>query len=188
MGANGLPRKPDWINDLLDRHEAGLFRYAHRITRCHERALEVVQDTFLKLAQRDPEELSGHETEWLYTVCRNRALDVRRKERRMSSMTESVVVESAGRERDPEEIAETREEVAQIVDWLGELPENQEEVVRLRFQGGLTYRQIGEVTGLSVSNVGFLLHRGMTTLRERMRRADSGAAYPRLARTSSERA
>jgi RNA polymerase sigma-70 factor (ECF subfamily) len=48
------------------------------------------------------------------------------------------------------------------------LPDNQQEVIRLKVQNGLSYREISEVTGLSVSNVGFLLHKGIKTIREKM--------------------
>ena len=49
---------------------------------------------------------------------------------------------------------------------VGDLPENQREVLRLKFQCGLKYREISEVTGLSVSNVGFLIHTAISTLRK----------------------
>ena len=48
------------------------------------------------------------------------------------------------------------------------LPANQQEVIRLKFQHGLSYKQIAEVTQLSVSNVGFLIHAGLKTLRQRL--------------------
>jgi RNA polymerase sigma-70 factor (ECF subfamily) len=38
-------------------------------------------------------------------------------------------------------------------------------VLYLKFQQGLSYKEIGKVTGHSVSNVGFLIHTGMKTLR-----------------------
>jgi RNA polymerase sigma-70 factor (ECF subfamily) len=44
-----------------------------------------VQDTFLKLWQTDPDTVNGRLAPWLYTVCRNRAVDVCRKERRMKT-------------------------------------------------------------------------------------------------------
>ena len=50
-----------------------------------------------------------------------------------------------------------------------ELPDNQQEVIRLKFQNDLSYREISEITGLSVSNVGFLLHVGIKRLREIMK-------------------
>jgi hypothetical protein len=64
-----------------------LIRYAAHIIGDIERAREVVQDTFLKLCHQRPAQIRTHLTQWLYTVCRNRALDVRRKERRMTAMT-----------------------------------------------------------------------------------------------------
>ncbi len=39
---------------------------------------------------------------------------------------------------------------------------------RLKFQGGLSYKQISEVTSLTVTNVGFLIHTGLKTLRQRL--------------------
>ncbi len=184
MGANGSPPEANWIDDLLAQHEAGLLRYAHRITRDWERAREVVQDTFLKLTQQSRSDVDGHAVQWLYTVCRNRALDVRRKEQRMAAVTEHVTFDKPDNRASPSQVVEQRETAGQVVEWLDELPENQQEVVRLRFQSGLSYREIGDVTGLTVSNVGFLLHQGMTALRERMRRTEAASAYPRLARNS----
>ena len=51
---------------------------------------------------------------------------------------------------------------------LADLPDNQQEVVRLKFQDNLSYRDIAEVTGLSVSNVGYLLHMAVKRLREQL--------------------
>ena len=48
------------------------------------------------------------------------------------------------------------------------LPNNQQEVVRLKFQNGMSYKEIAAVTELSVSNVGFLLHTALDTLRTRI--------------------
>jgi RNA polymerase sigma-70 factor (ECF subfamily) len=42
-------------------------------------------------------------------------------------------------------------------------------VIRLKFQNGFSYKQIAGITGLSVSNVGFLIHTGIQALRKRFR-------------------
>jgi RNA polymerase sigma-70 factor (ECF subfamily) len=55
--------------------------------------------------------------------------------------------------------------VAQVTKALDRLSENQREVIRLKFQQGLSYKEISEVTGLSSGNVGFLLHTGLKRLR-----------------------
>ena len=48
---------------------------------------------------------------------------------------------------------------------LETLPPKQQEVIRLKFQGEMSYKEISEVTQLSVSNVGFLIHAGLKRLR-----------------------
>ena len=48
---------------------------------------------------------------------------------------------------------------------LESLPTNQREVIRLKFQNGFSYQEISRISGHSVSNVGYLIHAGMKTLR-----------------------
>ena len=84
----------------------------------------------------------------------------------MAAMTEVEVIERST-DSTPAEVAETRDSAEHVFQLLDQLPENQQEVVRLKFQGGLSYRAISEVTGLSVSNVGYLLHQAIHTLRRR---------------------
>jgi RNA polymerase sigma-70 factor (ECF subfamily) len=168
-------RHAEWVSGALAQYEGPLIRYAARLTGDVERARDVVQDTFLKLCVADPAKVNAHLAQWLFTVCRNRALDVCRKENRMTLVgdCEAAAVETtlpgpvAQAER-----TETRGRLAELVDTL---PEKQQEVVRLKFQNGLTYREIGEVTGLTVSNVGYLIHTAIRTLREQVR-AQTGPA------------
>jgi RNA polymerase sigma-70 factor (ECF subfamily) len=65
---------------------------------------------------------------------------------------------------------QTKEHLSRVEVLLASLSENQREVVRLKFESGLSYREISEVTGLSVSNVGFLLHRAIQTLRKEIKK------------------
>jgi len=81
-----------------------------------------------------------------------------------SGVLESVVDAAA----DPASAASGREEASGVLRWLNQLPEDQQEAIRLKFQEGMSYRQISEVTGHSVSNVGFLIHAGMKELRARL--------------------
>ena len=59
--------------------------------------------------------------------------------------------------------AEAFERRADVV--LDRLPPNQQEVVRLKFQNGFSYKEIARITELSVTNVGFLIHTAVTNLR-----------------------
>ena len=65
----------------------------------------------------------------------------------------------------PDRAADWEERVAQVMDALDRLSDNQREVVRLKFQQGLSYKEISEATGLTSGNVGFLLHTGLKRLR-----------------------
>jgi RNA polymerase sigma-70 factor (ECF subfamily) len=51
---------------------------------------------------------------------------------------------------------------------LDRLPKNQREVVYLKFQCDLSYKEISEVTKLSVTNVGFLMHTALKNLRKEL--------------------
>ena len=68
----------------------------------------------------------------------------------------------------PVAAAEQKDSMAQLLQQLDRLPDSQQDVIRLKFQNELSYREISEITGLTVSNVGFLLHVGLKRLRERM--------------------
>lgn len=167
-----------WIRSALERFEAPLTRYAFGITGDLERARDVVQDTFLRLCSESPARLDGHLAPWLFRVCRNRALDVRKKEARLQLTGEN---DPESRESpDPHPLAdlERKEDTARAHRLLAELPDNQQEVIRLKFQNDLSYREIGEITGLSVSNVGFLLHRGLRALREKLREDTRPSTVP----------
>ena len=60
------------------------------------------------------------------------------------------------------EAAETQ---ASLLELIGHLPPNQQEVVRLKFQNGFSYKEISRITALSVTNVGFLIHTAVARLR-----------------------
>lgn len=172
MSDNGLNGDAAWIRSALDQHEGPLTRYAQRITGDPERARDVVQETFLRLCREERPQLDGRLVEWLYTVCRNKAVDVRRKESRMSTLADIAIDQSADRDPPPADIAEQRDSTSQVLRLLDLLPQRQQEAIRLKFQHGLTYREIAAVMDISSSNVGFLIHRGLKTIREQVKQSD----------------
>ena len=169
MNNSGQNGSRDWIRTALDRFEGELVRYAHRLTGDVEQARDVVQETFLRLCRQDRAELDGHLAKWLFTVCRNRAIDVRRKESRMTTLADPVTTETSNSEPTPAATIDNRDEAGHVQQLIRSLPENQQEVIRLRFQNSLSYREIADVTGLTVTNVGFLKHRGLKTVRNKLK-------------------
>ena len=77
-------------------------------------------------------------------------------------------IDSPSREAGPAERVERDDTSAMILRTIARLPEHEQEVIRLKFQHGLSYEQIAKVTGLSVSNVGFLMHTGLKKVRQKL--------------------
>jgi RNA polymerase sigma-70 factor (ECF subfamily) len=154
-----------WVGEVVEQFEGPLVRYAAQITGDIERARDIAQDTFLRLCKQDRAALDGHLAEWHYTVCRNRALDVRRKEQRMKTMTAEQAATQESRDAGQAAIVEQHDTAGRVLQFIDKLSDNQREVVRLKFQSGLSYKEIAAVTELSATNVGYLIHTAIKKLR-----------------------
>jgi len=154
--------REEWVETALGRYEAPLMRYAARLLDDTELARDVVQDCFVRLCEQRPETLDGHLAEWLFTVCRRRSIDHLRRNGRMHRLDGT---EPAVRMEDP---VERREEEQALLERVALLPKLQQEVLLLKFQEGLSYRQISAITSTSVGNVGYLLHHALRTLRSQL--------------------
>lgn len=152
----------DWVAETLGRYEGPLLRYAVRLLGDTETARDVVQDCFVRLCQQRAGALDGHVQEWLFTVCRRRAIDHLRRNGRMHRLDDR---EPAVEMDDP---VARREEAATLMGLVRQLPARQQEVLLLKFQEGLSYKQISSITATSVGNVGYLLHHALRTLRSQL--------------------
>lgn len=155
-----------FIEWALKEYERPLIGYAQGFVHDWERARDVVQDTFIRLCQQDMAKVRDGVKTWLFTVCRNRALDVLRKDSRMVEMDERKLHGIPGKNLSASDHLEKEELHERLESYLQRLTPNQREVVILKFQQGLSYEEISRVTGLSTGNVGFLLHHAIKRLRE----------------------
>jgi RNA polymerase sigma factor (sigma-70 family) len=165
------PDLASWVRSAVASYQSPLLRYATSVCGDQERARDVVQETFLRLCRQRPADLDGCLGPWLYTVCRNQALDTRRKDGRMSTVSQSTLDARPDHGPDPAGTAEDRDQMSQVLAALAAMPPRQQEVLRLRFQGGLSYKEIASVTGHSVSNVGYLMHVGLRAMRSQLARS-----------------
>lgn len=157
-----------WLRRAIQEYEGPLVQYATRLLGDLDAARDVVQETFLRLCSQERFRVADHLAEWLFAVCRNRALDIKRQQGRLSILSDEQAERMAGHLPPPDRLVEERESAAHALKLLQHLPDNQQEVVILKFQHGLSYKQIAHVTGQSVSNVGFLIHTAIKMLRSRM--------------------
>lgn len=163
----------EWVRASMERHEAELLRYALSLVGDLASAEDLVQDAFFKLCKQDPGSLRGRLVPWLFTVVRNQALDRHRRESRWPRAAESEASQLPGPAPTPSDSVEARDDVRNLMSLLSGLPPNQREVVRLKFQNQLSYREISQLTRLTETNVGFLLHTALKTLRQRFERLDT---------------
>ena len=161
-----ISREHDWITPLLLQYEGPLLRYAQRLMNCPDRARDVVQETFLRLCREPAVAREAHVAQWLFTVCRNYAIDLKRKEQRMTPAASAELGNSPSPAPTPDAQAEhkrdRRPDFGPGPKPAGE-PANGADAQVPR---ALSYKEIAGVTGLSVSNVGYLIHQGLTTLRQ----------------------
>ena len=88
---------------------------------------------------KDRQKVAPHLTEWLYTVCRNQAIDVRRKQRRMEFLNDADADSATSSSPDPGVRAEIDDSMSHVLRSLRQLPRNQQECIRLKFQGDLEF-------------------------------------------------
>lgn len=155
-----------FIEWALKEYERPLIGYAQGFVHDWERARDVVQDTFIRLCQQDMAKVRDGVKTWLFTVCRNRALDVLRKDSRLVEMDEKKLHGIPGKNFSASDHIEKEELHQRLEGYLQRLTPNQREVINLKFQQGLSYDEISQITGLSTGNVGFLLHHAIKRLRE----------------------
>lgn len=70
----------------------------------------------------------------------------------------------------PDQVAEVSDSTRTVLALIDELTPTQREVMRLKYQAGMSYQEIANVTGRSVNHVGVILHESMQALRQNIRR------------------
>ena len=180
------PRSPtqadhrQWVLDALDQYESRLLRYTQRLTGCLDDARDIVQFAFLRLCDQSPTEIDDRLAQWLYTVCRNRALDVLRSSercrerppRRSDSVGWDKAAAAAGppavsysREHDPADLAEQSDLHALLRQLIEQSPRSQREAIDL-WSDGFSYLQISEITSQTEGHIRVLVHRGLKAIRD----------------------
>jgi RNA polymerase sigma-70 factor (ECF subfamily) len=158
---------PKTIEELFAALESRLLCYALRYTGEVGLAEDVVQEAFMKLhvefdQVRMPER-------WLYRTVHNLALNQRRRAGRTISLDApdagpDAATDTADTASFPDEQIIRLEGIGLVRLGLEALDERSRELVKLKFNDELSYKEIAERTGLTVGNVGFILHHALKTI------------------------
>lgn len=170
----------DAFEGLFDAHRRGLLAYVNGMLRDRHAAEDVVQESFVQLARHiaelDPERGVAP---WLYRVARNRALDRIRRRKREHSDGEverrrplAVIPDAAWT---PREHLLHRERLGRLDAAIQALPEEDRDLIMLRFYGNLTFREIAIRMERPLGTVLWKSRRILKKLHESMERETQGA-------------
>ena len=166
MQSGGTAKRPEF-EEIFNRFEIPLLQYARRIIGDREQARDVVQETFVKFQRNGALRREDEPATWLFAVCRNAALNVCRKERRMMYVDEELIGARKTEQPMPFDQLQQKEATGFLLQIVGTLPPRQQEVIQLKFQNDLSYQQIAQIMQTTANNVGVLLHTALKTLRQR---------------------
>jgi RNA polymerase sigma-70 factor (ECF subfamily) len=172
--ANAEPRRFESIEEVFAALESPLLTYALRLLHVREAAEDIVQEAFMRLHAQFKEVREPRR--WLYRTVHNLALNQRRKEDRIIALDPSpagkneensgsrTVADAADPDLLPDEQIVRWEGIGLVRLSLTTLDDRTREVLKLKFEENLSYREISAKTGLSVSNVGYLLHHALKAI------------------------
>jgi len=161
---SAVPPEAETIEELFEALESPLLNYALRLAGDRAVAEDIVQEAFMKLHARYAQVREPRR--WLYRSVHNLALNHRRDTGKIVALkppTESYApgIEAADTQPLPDEQIVRLEGIGLVRLSLKSLDERSQEVVRLKFNENLSYKEISARTGLTTGHVGYLLHHAL---------------------------
>jgi RNA polymerase sigma-70 factor (ECF subfamily) len=165
------------LSELYDRYGRMVFSLAFRITGSSETAEEVTQDVFVQVWRfaRNYDPQQGKLTTWLSSVTRNRAIDILRQqnvrpEGHADSLDDDLFSFSqSAAEAAVEPSVELHQQQQQVRQALGQLPEEQRQVLALAYFMGMTQQEIAEKLNQPLGTVKTRIRLGMIKLKDLLR-------------------
>lgn len=145
------------------RHRKEIFHYLLRMTGDAVLSEDLLQESFTRFLDRYGRE--DPTLPLLFAIARNALFDHWRKRKPVPAGNGAD--EAGG--GNPEDGVLVREEARAVLRALGTLPEEERDLVSLAATGGLSYREIAAVSGLSEGNIKVKIHRARRKLRDMLK-------------------
>jgi len=163
-------RDADAFAILYDRHGGAAYSLAHRIVGDPAVAEDVTQEAFLSLWRSGGrfDAARGSVRSWMLGIVRNRAIDALRRASGPApklDLDDDGVLEgqASGELTDAEAIR--RETAQRVRGALGELPDEQSQVIGLAYFGGFTHSEIAVMLGMPLGTVKGRMRLGLEKIR-----------------------
>ncbi|MFH0811042.1 MAG: RNA polymerase sigma factor [Pseudomonadota bacterium] len=153
---------------LVDKYKNVVFNLAYRMTGNSEDASDVSQETFIRAYQSLGRFRVGEKFfTWIYTICINVSKNhLRQRARRLR--LQGAVFEEIGHDNcsaGAEDSLLDREDAQRLHGLLQRVPEHYRAAVLLRYKDGLSYEEISQMLGVTVSGAKMRVKRGLDKLR-----------------------
>ncbi len=145
-------------NRSVEEYADSVYRFIRADIKDEDRANDIVQDSYEKLWRHVSEIEYVVVKSWLFSTAYHTMIDIIRKEKRMT------IIEDYG-EKDLTYESEFTDLNEILHSALECLPEQQRSVILLRDYEGYSYREIGEITGLTEPQVKTYIYRGRIALK-----------------------
>ncbi|HAV61484.1 MAG TPA: RNA polymerase subunit sigma-24 [Verrucomicrobiales bacterium] len=162
---------PEPLEALFAALESPLLAYAMKLVQQSETAQDLVQEAFIRLHGdfanvRQPRA-------WLYRTVHNLAANHHRKQRKIVPLARDAdggEIEWPDDAPTPDQALHRLEATDQTRRCLATLDERSRHLIRLKFEEHHSYRRISELTGISIGNVGYILHHALKQLADELKK------------------
>jgi RNA polymerase sigma factor (sigma-70 family) len=155
------------LKRLFDAEAPRMIGVAERILRRRALAEEAMQDAFVQVWRRassfDPKLGSGRT--WLYTILRNRSLNILRNESRTELSADDTTFDRASEEDDPETIVMKLGEATRLRQCLDQLEPARRQAIVLAYANGLSHGELAGKLNLPLGTIKSWIRRGMQSLK-----------------------
>jgi RNA polymerase sigma-70 factor (ECF subfamily) len=166
--------------ELVEKYKQPVMNLVYRIIRDATEAEDVAQNVFVQVHKSAHRYVpTARFSTWIFTIARNLCLnEIRRRSRHPADSLEGAQPESEDQPARQFEDHKTRlpaemllhGELEQKIELaLAELPETQRTAILLCRRDDLSYEEIAEIIGCSLSATKSLIHRGRETLKEKLK-------------------
>lgn len=144
---------------LLSRNQSKLFSYIMFVVRDHEKANDVFQETFIKVITKLQEGKyvpSGKFAAWLMRIAHNIIIDSYRTEKAEQIIDTNednnlTILGSKFLDANIEDIFINEQVFCDVKKMMNMLPDNQREVIFMRFFQQMSFKEIAETTNVSIN-------------------------------------
>ncbi len=162
---------------LVDRYKKKIYYLAYRMTRDHDCADELAQESFVKAYQALGTFKRGYSFyTWVYRICINITINFIKREKfsvPMDSLNETEIRENTAIDNNQLERLISSEQASLVRKTLDTLPPEQKAAFLLKTYDDLSYEQIAETMGTSIGTVMSRLFRARFRIKQALKDIES---------------